>query len=103
MNKTIEVQDLNNILASIAIAIKTKPSTTELVLGQLIHYSENGMITSPAIIGTKVCEDIAITPVNYRAAISKLTKMKLISRDNSVIILSPLVKTPFKQIVLREK
>lgn len=103
MNKTLEVKNIELVLASLAINIKSKPSTTALVLSELIKASDHGIITHPSIAGTQICKILSLTSENYRAAISKLTKLKIIVRDQSCVFLIPSLRPPHTAIVIKQK
>ncbi len=103
MNKTIGVPNINITLASLAISIKTPTKTTVLVLAEVIRLSENGTILYPRMLQTTICETLKINRGSYQKAFEKLQRMNLVSRDQSILILSPLIKTPFKQIILQQK
>lgn len=102
MNKSLIIPDINIAMASIAISIQTPPSTTTLVLSEIIRLSDNGIILHPSQISSEVCTNLKISYENYRAALSKLTKLKLITRDQGILILSPIIKTPFTSITLKQ-
>lgn len=101
--KTLEVDNIEFVLATLAISIKAKPSTTTLVLSELIKASDQGVITHPAIAGTNICLALSISPENYRAAIAKLTRLKLIVRDQSCVFLIPSLRPPHTTITIRQK
>lgn len=103
MNKTLEVKSIELTLASLAINIKSKPSTTALVMAELIKASDCGVITHPAIAGNNICKTLSLTPENYRAAIAKLTKLKLIVRDQSCVFLLPSLHPPHTSITIKQK
>ncbi len=103
MNKTLKVPDLELITAIIGIAVKSEASTTQLVLAEIIRASDGGVITQPSQLQPAICKQLGITPVNYRRVIAQLTEMKLITRDQSMILLDPLIRTPFEAVILRQK
>lgn len=102
MKKTLHVQNINTTLATIAMNIKSKPSTTILVLSELISASDNGIITHPAIVGNSIRKTLSISEENYRASIAKLTKLKLIVRDQSTLFLSVSIRPPFSDIIIKQ-
>ena len=103
LNKTLIVDDISLSLACIAINIQQPPSTIELVFSELIKLSENGVILNPTALSSTICSKLNIAPENYRRAIMKLTKLKLITRDNSILFLNPIVKTPFDVVTIKQK
>lgn len=102
ITKNFAVPSLDITLATIAISFKQPPSTTELVLAQLIHYSENSMITQPRKLANTIISNLKIKQNNYRASIAKLYKLNLITKQNETIILSPIIKTPFQTINIKQ-
>ncbi len=103
MIKTFEVKNIELTLASIFIDIKSKPSTTALVLSKLIEFSDKGVVSTPAVAGVDICRTLSITPVNYRAIMVKLTKMELIKRSSRGLELNKLIAGPLTGITIKEK
>lgn len=103
MNKTIQTKDLEVTLAGVALSIKNEPSTIQLVLAEIIRASEGGTITHPSHLQPSICKHLKITPTNYRRAIAQLTKLRLIARDQSIIVLDPIIRTPFNAVILKQK
>lgn len=102
MKKTLHVQNINTTMALLAIGIKSKPSTTTLVLSELLSASDNGIITDPAIVGNSICKTLSIPQENYRASIAKLKKLKLITRNRSYLFISPRIRPPFSDIIIKQ-
>lgn len=98
--KRIEYENLDLIVASIAVSFKSKPSTNVLVLSELIRLSKHARVNHSYNLAPYISERLKITKESYRAAISKLYKMKLITREGDIIYLSPIVRTPFDEIVI---
>lgn len=101
--KLLLVDDINIAMASIAIDIQTPPNTLTLVLSELIRLSEDGYIVYPSKLSPIICEKLNLSPENYRASMIKLAKLKLITRHESMIFLSPIIKTPFEAITIKQK
>lgn len=62
-----------------------------LVLSELMKHSEGGVITHPIPVGAQIAIDLGITPENYRKCISKLVALDLLTRDHSMLLLSPVI------------
>lgn len=103
ISKQIKTKNINLLMASIAVGIKTKPSTIIKVLSEIISLSENAQITKPSALSAHMTRKFIITPEQYRASLHKLYKMKLLIKSNGVIYLSPIVKTPFNEIKISKK
>lgn len=100
MNKNLKVPDINLILAKLTIEIKSKPTTIQLVLSELIKISENGVIPEISKHSSKITKLLNISPENYRYSISQLNKLGIITKQNNNIFLHPIAKTPFNQITI---
>lgn len=101
--RTIETKNLNILMATLAVGIKTPPSTLTKVLSELISLSDNAQIVKTTPLSSYMVRKLHITPEVYRAAISKLYRLKLIVRSDGVIYLSPIIKTPFNEIKIVKK
>lgn len=103
MSKTLHFPDINVTLATLAINVTLPPTTHALVLGEIIRLSQDGVITKHKALSPIICERLQISDSLYRASITKLTKLRLIYRDGSVLILAPIVKTPFSHVTMLQK
>jgi len=103
MNKTIQVEDIHLIAALTGINFKQKPSTVALVLAEIIRMSEDGIVLYPTILQKTICEKLNMNRNTYQAVITKLTELKLITRNNSMVLLDPVIKTPFEKIIIQQK
>lgn len=101
--KHIESKDVNILMAIIAIGIKSRPSTMALVLKEIIDLSENAMIEKTAALSPFITKKLSISDNNYRAALHKLYKMKLLVKKSGVIFLAPTIRTPFTEIRIKKK
>lgn len=101
--KTIEFTNINLLMASIAVSIKSKPTTTVKVLQEIITLSENAKVEECTYISSYITTKLRISKENYRAAMSKLYKMNLLKREGSTIFLSHIIKTPFTEVLIVKK
>ena len=100
--KNIESKDVNILMAIIAIGIRSRPSTMAQVLAKIMAVSENAMVDKPSALSPHITKKLKMSDNNYRATLHKLYKMKLLFKQNGVIYLTPLVKTPFAEIRIKK-
>lgn len=96
MNKQLKVPDINLLTAKLAIEINSKPSTTQLVLAELIKISDNCIITEISKHSSKIIRRLNISPENYRYAISQLNKLGIITKEYNNIMLHPIARKSTK-------
>jgi len=87
----------NLIIAQYAITRTKKPSTSALVLAEIINLSHKNIIYKPAELSPKITKTLSITPDLFRTTIAKLYKLNLIKKHGNTIILNPLITKPFKK------
>lgn len=97
--KKLKVPDINLLTAKLAIEIHSKPSTTQLVLAELINISNEGIITDISKYSSKISRKLNITPENYRYAIRQLNTLGLITKEYNNLILHPIAKKTNKIVI----
>ncbi len=88
MQVSISPKDFELTMASIVIDVQEGPSITAKVLAELIRCSTGGVIGQPAVVGPQLMKLLNISDVNYRRIMVKLTKLKLIKREDGAIVLN---------------
>ena len=102
MNKTIQVRNLNNTNAHLAITANDKLSTTTLVLSELIYLSQLNTHTFYKDALDHTTDKLKITEMSFRKAIHDLKELNLIIKVGNTILLKELA-SHCTQIIIKQE